>query len=75
MFCVSERTLALGAAEEFLEGSGKLESGLSPINLRSVGEVLKGLMVRPCTDKRCTARSLRAAIAREMCGLGVILML
>jgi hypothetical protein len=39
VFCVSVRTLAFGAADEFLDGSGRLASGLSPINLRRKGVV------------------------------------
>jgi hypothetical protein len=46
VFCVSERTLAFGAAEEFLCGSGRLESGLEPMILERRGVVLKGRMER-----------------------------
>lgn len=37
--------MAFGAAEEFLDGSGRLESGLEPIILLNVGVVLKGRKV------------------------------
>jgi hypothetical protein len=65
---VSERTFAFGAADEFSDGSGRLEAGFGvSISFAWLGVVVKAR--RCCVIGRCRAR--RRRLIEDM--LGVVL--